>query len=108
MLVTIIVFVVGLFLLSASITSVPKFKDCKDTEGRFIMLEECIVPGLIAIGFFVVGGFLLKENVDNKVNDIIENTEFYPDDYNVKCKVVTIDNKSDTTYFLERKKHKKK
>ena len=88
----------------------PDYKPPPSGGGNWlaIMLEEFIIPFIVGVGFVIVGGFLLKENVDNKVDDIIENTEFYPDDYTVKCKVITIDNKSDTTYFLERKKHKKK
>ena len=123
MLVTIIVFGIAISFLSAAFACFSRIENTEKAERSFaIMLEEFIIPFIVGVGFLIVGGFLLKENVDNKVDDIIENlpiprdvyskeevnTEFYPDDYTVKCKVITIDNKSDTTYFLERKKHKKK
>ena len=109
MLVTIIVFGIAISFLSAAFACFSRIENTEKVERSFaIMLEEFIIPFIVGVGFVIVGGFLLKENVDNKVDDIIENTEFYPDDYTVKCKVITIDNKSDTTYFLERKKHKKK
>lgn len=95
--------IIGIFMISIIFFQLT-CKRCKSKSSNYSISEDVVFPGITAIGLIVAGGFLIKESVRKQADKIIGKVEFCSKDYKVNCKITTINNKSDTVYFLTKKK----